>query len=192
MPYMTEELWRLTATDQHKRDTMLALASWPDINFRDEKAAEDINWLIDVVSGIRSARAEMNVPAGAMAPLVIVEAGKQTKERVERHEAAIKRLARIESIEFANKVPEASAQIILGEATFCMPLGKLIDFDAERARLEKEMGKIDLDIEKVEKKLNNPKFVENAKPEIVEAERERLSELEAAKEKLVVAMKRLG
>lgn len=192
MPYMTEELWRLTATDLHKRDTMLALASWPDINFRDEKAAEDINWLIDVVSGIRSARAEMNVPAGAMAPLVIVEAGKQTKERVERHEAAIKRLARIESIEFANKVPEASAQIILGEATFCMPLGKLIDFDAERARLEKEMGKIDLDIEKVEKKLNNPKFVENAKPEIVEAERERLSELEAAKEKLVVAMKRLG
>lgn len=192
MPYMTEELWALTATDNHKRDTMLALAPWPDINFRDEKAAEDINWLIDVVGGIRSARAEMNVPAGAMAPLVIVEAGQTTKERVERHEAAIKRLARIETIEFANKVPEASAQIILGEATFCMPLGKLIDFEAERARLTKEMGKIDLDIEKVEKKLNNPKFVANAKPDIVEAERERLNELNAAKEKLVIAIKRLG
>ena len=192
MPYMTEELWALTATDKHKRDTMLALASWPDINFRDEKAAEDINWLIDVVGGIRSARAEMNVPAGAMAPLVIVEAGQTTKERVERHEAAIKRLARIETIEFASKVPEASAQIILGEATFCMPLGKLIDFEAERARLSKEMGKIDLDIEKVEKKLNNPKFVTNAKPDIVEAERERLDELNAAKEKLVIAIKRLG
>ena len=192
MPYMTEELWALTATDKHKRDTMLALASWPDINFRDEKAAEDINWLIEVVGGIRSARAEMNVPAGAMAPLVIVEAGQTTKERVERHEAAIKRLARIETIEFASKVPEASAQIILGEATFCMPLGKLIDFEAERARLSKEMGKIDLDIEKVEKKLNNPKFVANAKPDIVEAERERLDELNAAKEKLVIAIKRLG
>ncbi|CAM1643804.1 Valyl-tRNA synthetase [Bartonella choladocola] len=192
MPYMTEELWALTATDQHKRTTMLALASWPDINFRDEKAAEDINWLIDVVGGIRSARAEMNVPAGAMAPLVIVEAGNTTKERVERHEAAIKRLARIETIDFANKVPDAAAQIILGEATFCMPLGKLIDFEAERARLHKEMGKIDLDIEKVEKKLDNPKFVANAKPEIVEAERERLTELEAAKEKLAIALKRLG
>ena len=192
MPYMTEELWALTATDKHKRNTMLALAPWPDINFRDEKAAEDINWLIDVVGGIRSARAEMNVPAGAMAPLVIVEAGQTTKERVGRHEAAIKRLARIETIEFANKVPEASAQIILGEATFCMPLGKLIDFEAERARLTKEMGKIDLDIEKVEKKLNNPKFVANAKPDIVEAERERLNELNAAKEKLVIAIKRLG
>ncbi|WP_295912843.1 valine--tRNA ligase [uncultured Bartonella sp.] len=192
MPYMTEELWALTATDKHKRDTMLALAPWPDINFHDEKAAEDINWLIDVVGGIRSARAEMNVPAGAMAPLVIVEAGQTTKERVERHEAAIKRLARIETIEFANKVPEASAQIILGEATFCMPLGKLIDFEAERARLTKEMGKIDLDIEKVEKKLDNPKFVANAKPDIVEAERERLNELNAAKEKLVIAIKRLG
>ena len=192
MPYMTEELWALTATDKHKRTTMLALASWPDINFRDEKAAEDINWLIDVVGGIRSARAEMNVPAGAMAPLVIVEAGNTTKERVEHHEAAIKRLARIETIDFANKVPDAAAQIILGEATFCMPLGKLIDFEAERARLHKEMGKIDLDIEKVEKKLDNPKFVANAKPEIVEAERERLTELEAAKEKLAIALKRLA
>lgn len=192
MPYMTEELWTLTATDKHKRQTMLALASWPDINFRDEAAAEDINWLIDVVGGIRSARAEMNVPAGAMAPLVIVEAGKITKERVERHDAAIKRLARIETIEFADKVPEASAQIILGEATFAMPLGQLIDFETERARLAKEMGKIDLDIGKVEKKLENPKFVENAKPEIVEAERERLSELQAAKEKVAIAMKRLG
>ena len=192
MPYMTEELWTLTATDKHKRQTMLALASWPDINFRDEAAAEDINWLIDVVGGIRSARAEMNVPAGAMAPLVIVEAGKITKERVERHDAAIKRLARIETIEFADKVPEASAQIILGEATFAMPLGQLIDFETERARLAKEMGKIDLDIGKVEKKLENPKFVENAKPEIVEAERERLSELQAAKEKVGIAMKRLG
>lgn len=192
MPYMTEELWTLTATDKHKRQTMLALASWPDINFRDEAAAEDINWLIDVVGGIRSARAEMNVPAGAMAPLVIVEAGKITKERVERHDAAIKRLARIETIEFADKVPEASAQIILGEATFAMPLGQLIDFETERARLAKEMGKIDLDIGKVEKKLENPKFVENAKPEIVEAERERLSELQVAKEKVAIAMKRLG
>lgn len=192
MPYMTEELWTLTATDKHKRQTMLALANWPDINFRDEAAAEDINWLIDVVGGIRSARAEMNVPAGAVASLVIVEAGKLTKERVERHDAAIKRLARIETIEFANKVPEASAQIILGEATFAMPLGKLIDFEAERARLAKEMGKIDLDIGKVEKKLDNPKFVENAKPEIVEAERDRLNELQAAKEKVAVAMKRLG
>ncbi|WP_295898176.1 valine--tRNA ligase [uncultured Bartonella sp.] len=191
MPYMTEELWTVTATDKHKRQTMLALASWPDINFRDEAAAEDINWLIDVVGGIRSARAEMNVPAGAMAPLVIVEAGKITKERVERHDAAIKRLARIETIEFADKVPEASAQIILGEATFAMPLGQLIDFETERARLAKEMGKIDLDIGKVEKKLENPKFVENAKPEIVEAERERLSELQAAKEKVAIAMKRL-
>ena len=192
MPYMTEELWALTATENHKRETMLALASWPDLKFSDETAAEDINWLIDVVSGIRSVRAEMNVPAGAMAPLIIIEAGKATKERVERHEAAIKRLARIETIEFAAKVPEASAQIILGEATFCMPLGKLIDLDAERARLTKEIGKIDLDISKVGTKLDNPKFVANAKPEIVEAERERLHELSAAREKVATALQRLG
>lgn len=192
MPYMTEELWAVTASNGQKRQTMLALSDWPKVSFHDGEAAEDINWLIEVVGGIRSVRAEMNVPAGALAPLVVVDAGELTKKRIQRHEAAIKRLARVETIEFSQSVPETSAQIILGEATFCLPLGKLIDLDAERARLQKEIGKIDSDIGKVKAKLDNPKFVENARPEIVEAERERMEELLAAKGNVAIALKRLG
>lgn len=192
MPYMTEELWSVTAPDHKPRETMLALSDWPQVKIHDDEAAEDINWLIDVVGGIRSVRAEMNVPASAMAPLVIVDANNMTKERVERHQAAIMRLARVETIEFASTVPETSAQLILGEATFCLPLGKLIDLDAEKARLTKEMAKVDLDISKVNSKLDNPKFVANARPDVVEAERERLEELQAAKEKVATALKRLG
>ena len=192
MPYMTEELWSVTAPDHKPRDTMLALSDWPHVKIHDDEAAEDINWLIDVVGGIRSVRAEMNVPASAMAPLVIVDANNMTKERVERHQAAIMRLARVETIEFGSTVPETSAQLILGEATLCLPLGKLIDLDAEKARLTKEMAKVDLDISKVNSKLDNPKFVANARPDVVDAERERLAELQAAKEKVATALKRLG
>ena len=192
MPYMTEELWSVTAPDHKPRETMLALSDWPHVKIHDDEAAEDINWLIDVVGGIRSVRAEMNVPASAMAPLVIVDANNMTKERVERHQAAIMRLARVETIEFGSTVPETSAQLILGEATLCLPLGKLIDLDAEKARLTKEMAKVDLDISKVNSKLDNPKFVVNARPDVVDAERERLAELQAAKEKVATALKRLG
>ena len=192
MPYMTEELWSVTAPDHKPRETMLALSDWPQVKIHDDEAAEDINWLIDVVGGIRSVRAEMNVPASAMAPLVIVDANNMTKERVERHQAAIMRLARVETIEFGSTVPETSAQLILGEATLCLPLGKLIDLDAEKARLTKEMAKVDLDISKVNSKLDNPKFVANARPDVVDAERERLAELQAAKEKVATALKRLG
>ena len=189
---MTEELWSVTAPDHKPRETMLALSDWPHVKIHDDEAAEDINWLIDVVGGIRSVRAEMNVPASAMAPLVIVDANNMTKERVERHQAAIMRLARVETIEFGSTVPETSAQLILGEATLCLPLGKLIDLDAEKARLTKEMAKVDLDISKVNSKLDNPKFVANARPDVVDAERERLAELQAAKEKVATALKRLG
>ncbi|MDD9330750.1 MAG: valine--tRNA ligase, partial [Bartonella sp.] len=104
----------------------------------DEEAASDINWLIDVVSGIRSVRFEMNIPAGVLAPLVIVEGGEVTRERVQRYNVLLKKLARIETIRFSDKVPTVSAQMISGEAVFCLPLGQLIDLETERARLMKD------------------------------------------------------
>ncbi|RYH02944.1 MAG: valine--tRNA ligase, partial [Alphaproteobacteria bacterium] len=126
MPFMTEELWEHTAD----RDSLLCHADWPVSGFSDKAAADEINWLIDVVTGIRSARSEMNVPPGAKAPLVIVGANALTRERGERHEAALERLARIEGISFADVAPKGAAQIVVGEATACLPLGTLIDLDA--------------------------------------------------------------
>ncbi len=191
MPHMTEELWSLTETLGMEREDMLALTQWPEVTFADEKAASDINWLIDVITGIRSVRFEMNIPVAKLAPLVIVEGGNVTRERVQRYDAVLKKLARIETIEFSDKVPTVSAQIILGETVFCLPLGQLIDLEAEHARLMKDVNKIEQDIEKISVKLNNPKFIENAKPEIVENERNRIIELRAAKKKMSIALERL-
>src|SRR5690606_26009416 len=103
MPFMTEELWAHTAGEGQTRDTLLCHEAWPAPDFADELAAADINWLIDLVSGIRSVRSEMNVPPGAVAPLVVVGANTVTRDRLVRHEASIKRLARIESIALADE-----------------------------------------------------------------------------------------
>lgn len=192
MPHMTEELWALTETQEIKREDMLALTKWPEKTLIDEEAAADINWLIDVVTGIRSVRFEMNIPAATRAPLVVVEAGDVTRERVQRYDALLKKLARIEVIDFSDKVPEVSAQMISGEAVFCLPLGQLIDLEAERVRLRKEVRKIEQDIEKISLKLNNPKFMANAKAEIVESEQNRVVELRAAQKKVSIALERLG
>ncbi|MBX8782953.1 valine--tRNA ligase [Ochrobactrum sp. GRS2] len=191
MPFMTEELWSLTAGEGQSRDTLLAHAPWPELSFEDASAADDINWLIELVSGIRSVRSEMNVPPSAQAPLAVLEANELTKERLAHHDAAIKRLSRVADISLSDAAPKGSAQLVVGEATYCMPLGSLIDLGAEMLRLEKESGKLTAEMEKIDKKLSNEKFVANAKPEVVEADRARFAELQEAQGKIAIAMQRL-
>ncbi|MFK3693148.1 valine--tRNA ligase [Agrobacterium tumefaciens] len=192
MPFMTEELWAHTAGEGVERDNLLCLTDWPEPEFRDDAAAAEINWLIDLVSGIRSARAEMNVPPGATASLVVVGANTSTEARLDRHAAAIRRLARADEIRAADVAPKGSAQIIVGEATVCLPLGNLVDLAAEQARLEKAIGKVDAEMERIDKKLSNEKFVANADPDVVAAERERKAELDVQLTSLRTALKRVS
>ncbi|WP_223568643.1 valine--tRNA ligase [Agrobacterium tumefaciens] len=192
MPFMTEELWARTAGEGEERDDLLCLTDWSTPEFRDDAAAAEINWLIDLVSGIRSARAEMNVPPGATASLVVVGANTSTEARLDRHAAAIRRLARADEIRAAEVAPKGSAQIIVGEATVCLPLGNLVDLAAEQTRLEKAIGKVDAEMERIDKKLSNEKFVANADPEVVAAERERKAELEVQLASLRTALTRVS
>jgi len=191
MPFITEELWALTAPEGQQRSTLLCHAAWPQPSFEDKEAAAEINWLVELVSEIRSVRSEMRVPPSAIAPLVVVDADDATAARLERHDAAIKRLARVGDIDFAKIAPKGAAQIVLGEATFCLPLGALIDVKAEMSRLEKEAGKVADEISRIEKKLSNEKFVAGAPEEIVAAEREKLDEFQSSQSKLAVALGRL-
>ncbi|PDQ18760.1 valine--tRNA ligase [Mesorhizobium sanjuanii] len=191
MPFMTEELWAETAGEGQERPSLLCHAAWPSPDFEDAAAAADINWLVDLVSGIRSVRSEMNVPPAAIAPLVVIGVSEETRQRLERHAPAIKRLARVGDISLADAAPKGSAQIVLNEATICLPLGSLIDLAAEAARLQKELAKVTEEIARLHKKLSNDKFVANAPEEVVEAEREKLAEYREAQEKLSVALARV-
>ncbi|MEO1986002.1 MAG: valine--tRNA ligase [Martelella sp.] len=187
MPFMTEELWNHIGGEG-----LCCHADWHEPGFRDEEAADEINWLVDLISGIRSARAEVNVPPSAKAPLILVGANATTRERTARHYPALERLARIDSLDFEKDAPKGSAQVIIGEATACIPLGSLIDVTAETARLTKAIGKVDADIERSQKKLGNEKFVANADPEVVATERERFEELKQQREQLSVALSRVA
>lgn len=191
MPFMTEELWAETAGEGKERPSLLCHAAWPAPDFEDVESADDINWLIDLVTGIRSVRSEMNVPPSAIAPLVVIGANAVTKERLVHHEAAIKRLARVGEISHGDTAPNGSAQIVLGEATVCLPLGSLIDLAAEAARLQKELAKVTEEIARLHKKLSNEKFVANAPEEVVEAEREKLTEYNEQQAKLSAALTRV-
>ncbi|RAZ89131.1 valine--tRNA ligase [Mesorhizobium hawassense] len=191
MPFMTEELWAQTAGEGKERSSLLCHAAWPSPDFEDDEAAADINWLVDLVSGIRSVRSEMNVPPVAIAPLMVIGANSFTHERLGRHAQAIKRLARVGDIALVDAPPRGSAQIVLNEATISLPLGSLIDLQAEAARLQKELAKVTEEIARLHKKLSNEKFVANAPEEVVEAEREKLAEYREAQEKLSVALTRV-
>ncbi|MEM8813239.1 MAG: valine--tRNA ligase [Pseudomonadota bacterium] len=191
MPFITEELWRETGAEGPARTGLLALAPWPSDVAAEDPAATEMGWLVDLVSTIRSVRSEMNVPAGAMVPLVMVGTGEQTKLWLNAHEAAIKRLARVDRIDLAEAPPSGSAQIVLGSETACLPLAGIIDFDAEKNRLQKELSKIDQDIRKIDAKLSNENFLSRAPEEVVEEQRERREDAVTRKTKLSEALSRL-
>ena len=189
MPFITEELWSKTAT----RSKMLIDAEWPSYaGLGDAKADAEMDWVIRLISEIRSVRSEMNVNAGAKIPCVIVGAGKEARRRAGAWEAEIMRLARLSSMVFEDVVPTSSAQIALDEATVALPLEGMIDFAAERARLNKELEKIAKDMAGIDGRLNNPGFVAKAPDEVLEESRERKAELEVMKTKIGEALKRLG
>ncbi|MEO9788486.1 MAG: valine--tRNA ligase [Aurantimonas coralicida] len=189
MPFITEELWQVTAAGE--RASLLCHAAWPVLDFADRDAADDINWLIEVVSEIRSVRSEMNVPAATEADLVAVAPDAATAARLERHGAAVKRLARLATIVTAETAPEQSAQILAAGGSFALPLAGLIDVAAERSRLGKARDKALGEIERIDRKLSNQKFVANAPDEIVEQEREKREGYRIEADKLSAALERL-
>ncbi|MBN9268742.1 MAG: valine--tRNA ligase, partial [Mesorhizobium sp.] len=114
-----------------------------------------------------------------------------TRERLTRHDSAVRRLARVGAVSLADAAPKGSAQLVLGEATVCLPLGSLIDLAAEAARLQKELAKVTEEIARLHKKLGNEKFVANAPEDVVAAEREKLAEYSDSQARLAKALERV-
>jgi len=219
MPFITEELWAVTAT----RDGLLALAPWsrkvneltveqvalmaatspiepipalalPVIDtaeFTDPAAEAEIGWVVDLVTAIRSVRAEMNIPPSTLTALVLSGTSAETKHRAPRWSDVIKRMARLSDISFADRAPEGSVQLLVRGEVASLPLKGVIDLSAEKVRLDKELAKADADIKRVDAKLANEKFVANAPEEVVEEEKEKREAASARKAKILEAMERL-
>jgi valyl-tRNA synthetase len=191
MPFVTEELWSVTAAAGPVRDNLLALTPWSDpTGLDDETAAVEIGWVIDLVAAIRSVKAEMNIMATEI-PLVLAGVSAQTQTRAERWADVIKRLARLSSLAIAASPPPGSVQLVVHGEVAALPLKGVIDFEAERMRLEKELARIDAEIARIDGKLANADFVKRAPEEVVEGERERREEAQARRAKIVEALDRL-
>ncbi|RJF93091.1 valine--tRNA ligase [Sphingomonas cavernae] len=190
MPFITEELWHAMGTREHD----IIVAQWPhaDTHALDTEAAAEIDWLIRLVSEIRTARAELNVPPGAKLALHIRDASVPTTERLGRQATALSRLARIESVSFEAASAGGAAQVVVDEATYVLPLEGVIDLAAERARLSKGIEAAAKERDSLAGRLNNPSFVERAKPEAVEKARADHAEKSAEAQRLQAALQRLG
>ena len=193
MPFITEELWAHMVEHGVARRSLLCLSEWPQLDgLVDQNATDEINWIVRLVSEIRSVRTEMSVPAGAKIPLVLVGADKALKDRAERNDETIKRLARLESITFEKTAPKSAALIITGETTAALPLSGIIDMGSEKKRLEKAIEAASSDLAKMDAKLSNPNFIERAKEEAIEEAKDRKAECEAEIKRFSAALKRLG
>ncbi|HTS91229.1 MAG TPA: valine--tRNA ligase [Stellaceae bacterium] len=191
MPFLTEAIWEhLTGG----KGGLLISAPWPDCTTlpRDRAAMAELDWVVSLISAIRTARAELNVPAAAELAATLRIEGADVEARVGAHGEAIRRLARLKNLAPASEGSAARAvQVVVEGATLLLDLAGAIDFDRERTRLQKELKDAVDDIERIERKLNNPQFVAKAKPEVIEEQREREVEARAAIDRIKAALARL-
>ncbi len=193
MPYVTEELWQ-EIKPADKGAKFLMLENWPQIleNLVNKDADAEINWVIKAITGIRSVRSEMNVPAGSKIPLIVSGSNELTQQRIDRHNDVLKRLARLDTITVQNDFPVGSIQSIVEEAVFAIHLNEVIDVTAETDRLKKEITKVEKEISKISGKLNNQGFLEKAPDVVIEENKSRLQDEQSKLEKLETALGRLS
>ena len=193
MPFVTQELWVQLAPPEG-RDGLLMLESWPALGdeLRAPGAEDEMAWVVRMVSEIRTVRSEMNVPPSAELPLTLTGASDSTITRLETHKNLLARLARLGEISFSDTVPAGAVQVIVDEATAALPIGDVIDVAQEVARLQKEIGKVDGEIAKIEKKLTNESFIAKAPATVVEEQRSRADDYRQSRTKLSEALDRLS
>ncbi len=192
MPFVTEELWgQLGAV----RATRLIAAPWPVVAAmpRDGAAAAEMDWVVRLITQVRSIRSEMRVPSGAKVPLLLLNANATTRERMAAHDDLIVRLARLSSIEAVEgDLPKGAIQDVIDEATMALPIAAVIDVAAEKARLSKEIAKLDGELVRFDKKLGNAGFLAKAPVEVVDEERRRREETAETRARLDQALSRLS
>jgi valyl-tRNA synthetase len=189
MPFITEELWHALAA----RDHDIIVAKWPmaDARSLDPAASAEVEWLIRAVQGIRASRSELNVPPSAKLEFFVQGQSDETAQRLKRNEKTLYRLARLQSTE-AQLPGSGVIQVVVDEATFGLMVEGVIDLAAEKTRLEKAAQAAEKEAASLAGRLNNPAFVEKAKPEAVAKAREDHDAKAAEAERLRAALERLG
>ncbi len=183
MPFLTEDLWEKTAEFTLKRDGLLISEQWPKFGaeYINDASNKEINWVIDLINGIRSLRAQANISAGAKIPAILVGANDDSSKLLEKYQSEIDRLARLEYSTSAKETPKGAVSFVHNEAILALPLEGVLDVNAELARLKKEITRCEAEISKVAGKLSNENFVARAPAEVIDEQRERMASYELEK-----------
>ena len=192
MPFLTEELWAIKGEAGPARGGPLALGPWPNEGIEVDEAIEaEIGWIVDLIGEVRSVKSEMGVPPSTAMALMLVSPSERAKKSAADWSESVKRLARVDSIETAEAAPPGSVLLVVRGEVVALPLAGVVDLNAERARLDKEIDKVKVEIAKVVAKLGNEDFLARAPEEIVaeheerrEAFQERLAKITHARERL--------
>jgi valyl-tRNA synthetase len=189
MPFVTEELW----SKMGARESELIVAQWPQPGAKVDPAAKvEVEWLIALVGNLRGAKAELGIAPGARLTAYLAQPSEATRAIIERNATAVDRLARLDAIRFEAAPAGAAMQVGAGDAMLSIPLDGVIDLAAEKARLEKAQGVSIKERDSLSKRLDNPAFVEKAKPEAIEKARADHAAHAAEAERLAAALARLG
>jgi valyl-tRNA synthetase len=190
MPFITEEVWQNLAGEEAG---LLLTSSWPEIlsETHDPAALAEMEWVVEAISALRALRAETGVPPAARIPLLLKDVEPLAAERIGRHQEHFMRLSRVEGFEPVLSVPAGGIQAIVDGATLILRLGDVVDLPREKARLGKEIGKLDAELTKIAAKLTNPDFLAKAKSEVVEEQREREADVSRDRDRLKAAYDRL-
>ena len=185
MPFVTEELWERRAPGRAHDQGFLMLQQWPAITeFGHAEASAEIEWLIEMITEIRSLRNDLGVPAGAKVPMTLLNPSSVDTQRLERNDEVLRRMARLDETATSTSQPAGSVSTLVGSSVAALHIADLIDKVEAQKRLDKEIATLDKDIMATEKKLGNADFVARAPEEIVEENRDRLKDWSLRREKL--------
>ena len=184
MPFITEEIWQRVAPLAGINADTIMLQPYPEVNATqiNEEAIQSTNWVMAFILGIRRIRGEMNIAPGKPLPILLQNASPKDLGHLKTNQDYLLKLGRVESISVLddNDAAPESAISLLGEMKILIPMAGLIDKEAEIARLEKEIQKINKDLPRIEGKLNNPKFIDKAPEAVIAKEKEKLVTLQSS------------
>ena len=196
VPFVTEELWQQVAPRLGIAGDTIMLQAYPqagDFPAADARAVADVEWLKAMVSALRRVRSELNVAPAKQVALLLAGGTAADRERMQRFASQVRFLNKVERIEFLDDAGQApaAATAVVGDLKLLVPLEGLVDLDAERTRLDKELKRVATEIAKCEGKLGNATFVANAPPAVVDQERQRLADWTAQHQALATQRAKL-
>ncbi|MGI9199972.1 MAG: valine--tRNA ligase [Woeseiaceae bacterium] len=196
IPFVTEEIWQEVASRAGVEGDTIMLRPYPlpNDNVQNAEAVADIEWVKQFILGIRQIRGEMDISPGKPLPVLLQNATADDLSRVEKLSLLLQRVGRVESISplAANQEPPNSATALLGDVQLLVPMKGLIDVDAERSRLEKQVQRVQGDLARSKGKLGNAKFVNNAPADVVSQEKQRVADFEKTIAQLAEQLEKLA